>query len=58
MRRQLYGHGDKVTFQPESIHSVINETAPVAVSLHVYGSRHMNHTRCSQFDAEQGTQQC
>ena len=57
MRRQLYGHGDVVTFQPESIHSVINETAFVAVSLHVYG-RHMNHTRRSQFDAEQGTQQC
>ena len=57
MRRQLYRHGDVVTFQPESIHSVINETAFVAVSLHVYG-RHMNHTRRSQFDAEQGTQQC
>ena len=47
--------GDVVTFQPDSIHSVVNETAHVTVSLHVYG-KHVNYTTRSQFDPEQGTE--
>lgn len=47
--------GDVVTFQPDSIHSVVNETAHITVSLHVYG-KHMNYTTRSQFDPEQGTE--
>ena len=50
-REQLLGPGDVVTFQPDSIHSVINETAQVTVSLHVYG-KHVNYTNRSQFDPE------
>ena len=47
--------GDVVTFQPDSIHSVVNETAHITVSLHVYG-KHVNYTTRSQFDPEQGTE--
>ena len=41
-----------MTFQPESIHSVVNETDRVTVSLHVYG-KHPNYTGRSQFDPEE-----
>ena len=34
---------------PDSIHSVVNETARVTLSLHVYG-KHVNYTTRSQFD--------
>ena len=43
------GQREVVTFQPESIHSVVNETDRVTVSLHIYG-KHVNYTIRSQFD--------
>ena len=48
---QVLGPGDVATFQPDSIHSVLNETAHVTVSLHVYG-KHVNYTNRFQFDPE------
>ena len=42
------GPGDVATFMPDSIHSVVNETARVTLSLHVYG-KHVNYTTRSQF---------
>jgi hypothetical protein len=36
---------------PGSIHSVVNETDRVSVSLHVYG-KHPNYTMRSQFDPD------
>jgi predicted metal-dependent enzyme (double-stranded beta helix superfamily) len=51
---QMVGPGDVVTFQPDSIHSVVNETDRVSVSLHVYG-RHVNHTHRFRFDPAQRT---
>jgi predicted metal-dependent enzyme (double-stranded beta helix superfamily) len=48
---KAFGAGDVVTFLPESIHSVTNETDAVTVSLHVYG-KHVNYTTRSQFDPE------
>jgi len=47
--------GDVLTFQPDTIHSVINDTESITVSLHVYG-KHVNHTQRSQFDPEQNTE--
>jgi predicted metal-dependent enzyme (double-stranded beta helix superfamily) len=37
------------------IHSVLNDTDEVTVSLHVYG-HHVNHTQRSQFDPETRTE--
>ena len=51
----VLGPGDVVTFLPDSIHSVVNETARVTVSLHIYG-KHVNYTKRSQFDPEEGTE--
>ena len=48
---KVFGAGDVVTFLPESIHSVTNDTDAVSVSLHVYG-KHVNHTTRWQFDPE------
>jgi len=48
---KVFGPGEVVTFLPDSIHSVINETDRVTVSLHVYG-KHPNHTDRSGFDPE------
>ena len=59
VRRQeerVLGPGDVLTLQPDSIHSVINDTTSVTISLHVYG-KHVNHTERSQFDPEQHTEQ-
>lgn len=52
---QLVGPGDVVTFQPHSIHSVVNDTDRVSVSLHVYG-RHVNHTHRFRFDPDRKTE--
>ena len=52
---RVIGPGDVLTLQPDSIHSVINDTASVSVSFHVYG-KHVNHTERSQFDPEQHTE--
>ena len=51
---QVVGPGEIVTFLPDSIHSVLNETDRVSVSLHVYG-RHVNHTHRFRFDPDQRT---
>ena len=58
IRRQedrVLGSGDLLTLQPDSIHSVINDTSSVTISFHVYG-KHVNHTERSQFDPEQNTE--
>jgi predicted metal-dependent enzyme (double-stranded beta helix superfamily) len=52
---KVFDAGDVVTFLPDSIHSVLNETDRVTVSLHVYG-RHLNYTGRSQFDPEKKTE--
>jgi predicted metal-dependent enzyme (double-stranded beta helix superfamily) len=54
--RKVFGAGESVTFLPDSIHSVINETADVTVSLHVYG-KHINYTVRSQFDPARRVEQ-
>jgi predicted metal-dependent enzyme (double-stranded beta helix superfamily) len=54
--RKVFGAAETVTFLPDSIHSVINETADVTVSLHVYG-KHINYTVRSQFDPARGVEQ-
>jgi predicted metal-dependent enzyme (double-stranded beta helix superfamily) len=46
-----FGPGDVVSFLPAQIHSVVNATGEVTVSLHVYG-KHLNDTGRSQFDPE------
>jgi predicted metal-dependent enzyme (double-stranded beta helix superfamily) len=48
---KVFGPGDVVTFMPDSIHSVVNETDAVTVSLHVYGT-HVNYTTRSQYDPQ------
>jgi len=48
---EVIGPGEVVTFLPDAIHSVVNETDAVTVSLHVYG-KHLNYTGRSQFDPE------
>ncbi len=45
--------GDVLTFLPGAIHSVVNHTREVTVSLHVYGFN-INLTQRAQFDVEQG----
>jgi predicted metal-dependent enzyme (double-stranded beta helix superfamily) len=52
--RKMFGVGEAVTFMPESIHSVVNESDVVTVSLHVYG-KHINYTVRSQFDPQART---
>ena len=48
---KVFGPGDVLVMPPDSIHSVVNETDRVTVSLHVYG-KHPNYTGRSQFDPE------
>ncbi len=48
---EVVGPGDAVAFLPDAIHSVVNETDKVTVSLHVYG-KHLNCVNRSQFDPE------
>ena len=40
-----------VAFLPHEIHSVLNPTEKVTVSLHTYG-KHLNFTGRSQFDVD------
>ena len=51
---KVFGPGDVVTLLPDAIHSVINETGEVTVSLHTYG-KHLNHTGRLEFDPEMRT---
>jgi predicted metal-dependent enzyme (double-stranded beta helix superfamily) len=46
---RLFGPGEVVSFLPDDIHSVMNESEQVTVSLHLYG-KHLNYTGRSQFD--------
>lgn len=47
--RRVFGPGEVVSFLPESIHSVVNESDRVTLSLHVYG-KHLNYSTRWQFD--------
>lgn len=53
---RVFGPGEVVTFMPDSIHSVVNDTERVTVSLHVYG-KHVNYTTRSQFDPARRVEQ-
>jgi len=46
-----FGPGEVVAFLPHEIHSVLNQTEKVTVSLHIYG-KHLNFTGRSQFDVD------
>ena len=46
---KVFAEGEVVSFLPESIHSVINDTDRVTLSLHTYG-KNLNYTGRSQFD--------
>lgn len=48
---KVFGPGEVVSFLPEHIHSVVNETDRVTLSLHVYG-KHVNYTERFTFDPE------
>jgi predicted metal-dependent enzyme (double-stranded beta helix superfamily) len=48
-RDKVFGPGDVLTLLPGAIHSVVNDTAQVTVSLHVYGYN-LNLAQRSQFD--------
>ncbi len=52
--RVTIGPGDVMVMLPRDIHTVINETGEVTLSLHIYG-RHVNYTERSQFDPENNT---
>ncbi len=43
--------GDAVSFPPDGIHSVSNETGEVTASLHVWG-KHWNDTGRARFDPD------
>jgi predicted metal-dependent enzyme (double-stranded beta helix superfamily) len=47
--------GEVVAFLPHEIHSVVNQTEVVTVSLHTYG-KHLNYTGRSQFDPATNTE--
>ena len=47
--------GDVVAMPTGAIHSVLNESDRVTLSLHVYG-KHVNHTERSQFDPARRTE--
>jgi predicted metal-dependent enzyme (double-stranded beta helix superfamily) len=48
---QALGPGEVLAMPSGTIHSVINDSERVTLSLHVYG-KHINFTRRSQFDVE------
>jgi predicted metal-dependent enzyme (double-stranded beta helix superfamily) len=52
---KLADRGDVVAMPAGAIHSVVNESDRVTLSLHVYG-KHVNHTERSQFDPVQRTE--
>lgn len=53
---KVFGPADVVSFLPDHIHSVVNETDRVTVSLHVYG-KHINYTERSGFDPARSIEQ-
>ena len=48
--------GETFTMLTPEIHSIVNDTDRVALSLHVYG-RHVNFTTRSKFDPEKQTEE-
>jgi predicted metal-dependent enzyme (double-stranded beta helix superfamily) len=52
---KVFDRGEIVAMPSGTIHSVINESDQVTLSLHVYG-KHINYTARSQFDPEQRTE--
>jgi len=53
---RTFREGEVLCLMPEAIHSVVNETDRVTLSLHVYG-RHINTTGRSSFDPAAQTEQ-
>jgi predicted metal-dependent enzyme (double-stranded beta helix superfamily) len=53
---KVFGPGDVLTLLPGAIHSVVNDTTQVTVSLHVYGYN-LNLAQRSQFDPERDLEQ-
>jgi predicted metal-dependent enzyme (double-stranded beta helix superfamily) len=51
---KLFGPGDVMTLMPDAIHSVVNDTGAVTVSLHTYGM-HLNYTGRLEFDPDRNT---
>jgi predicted metal-dependent enzyme (double-stranded beta helix superfamily) len=56
VREQVFGAGDVLVLLPGAIHSVVNDTSRVTVSLHVYGYN-LNLTRRSQFDPDRDVEE-
>jgi predicted metal-dependent enzyme (double-stranded beta helix superfamily) len=54
MAVKVFGPGHVMTMPTGTVHSVVNDSAEVSVSLHIYG-KHINHTGRHQFDPEQKT---
>jgi predicted metal-dependent enzyme (double-stranded beta helix superfamily) len=52
---KLADRGDVVAMPAGAIHSVVNESERVTLSLHVYG-KHVNYTERSQFDPARRTE--
>lgn len=52
---KVCAEGEVLAMPRGVIHSVVNETEAVTVSLHIYG-KHINHTGRSQFDLEKRTE--
>ena len=48
---KAFVEGEVVALEPDHIHSVMNHSDRVTVSLHTYGM-HVNHTGRSQYDVE------
>ena len=48
---KTFGPGEVVSFLPDHIHSVVNATDRVTLSLHVYG-KHVNYTERFTFDPD------
>lgn len=48
---KVFGSGDVLVMPSGMIHSVVNESDQVTLSLHVYG-KHVNFTQRSQFDPD------
>ena len=52
---KVFQAGDVIAMPTGTIHSVINESDQVTLSLHVYG-KHINFTQRSQFDLDGHTE--
>jgi len=53
---KTFGEGEVVSLLPDGIHSVVNETDRVTMSLHLYG-KHLNYTGRSTYDPDTQTEQ-